>query len=298
MQRRARLGLTAAAVLVLCAQGVAAPQAGEGFVGAYDWQMDDPLFGGFSALELGPDGLSFIALSDRGAWTRGTLTRAPDGTVTGVTAEPLQKLRATGEAPLKTSRSDSEGMAVAADGTIFVSFEGVARVLRYSAFGGPAENLPTPEEFRRQPKNASFEALAIDGQGRLYAMAEDTRGGTGPFPVYRFDGSDWAAFGTLPREGAFLPVAADVGPDGLLYVLEREFLGLRGFASRVTRYQIGAAGAEEPETVMQSAPGAHDNLEGLSVWQDSTGAIRLTMISDDNFKFYQTTEIVDYRLSR
>lgn len=38
----------------------------------------------------------------------------------------------------------------------------------------------------------------------------------------------------------------------------------------------------------------HDNLEGISVWQDPDGRIRLTMISDDNFMVFQRTEIVEY----
>ena len=38
----------------------------------------------------------------------------------------------------------------------------------------------------------------------------------------------------------------------------------------------------------------HDNLEGLAVWRDDSGAIRLTMISDDNFNLLQRTELVEY----
>ena len=48
---------------------------------------------------------------------------------------------------------------------------------------------------------------------------------------------------------------------------------------------------------LQSGIGQHDNLEGISVWQDASGAIRLTMIADDNFNFFQKTELVEYRLS-
>jgi hypothetical protein len=46
--------------------------------------------------------------------------------------------------------------------------------------------------------------------------------------------------------------------------------------------------------IFTSAVGQHDNLEGLSVWRDTKGTIRLTMIADDNFYFFQTTEIVEY----
>jgi hypothetical protein len=50
------------------------------------------------------------------------------------------------------------------------------------------------------------------------------------------------------------------------------------------------------EVVMQSPERRHDNLEGLAVWRDSAGAIRLTMISDDNFQALQRTEFVEYSL--
>ena len=50
------------------------------------------------------------------------------------------------------------------------------------------------------------------------------------------------------------------------------------------------------EVLIQTNAGVHDNLEGLSVWRDRTGAIRLTMVSDDNFNLFQRTEIVEYIL--
>lgn len=88
----------------------------------------------------------------------------------------------------------------------------------------------------------------------------------------------------------------DFGPDGRLYLLERALRGLF-FATRVRRFEI-AEGARvvSEETLLETAAGTHDNLEGISVWRDGAGDIRITMISDDNFRFLQRTEIVEYRL--
>ena len=47
---------------------------------------------------------------------------------------------------------------------------------------------------------------------------------------------------------------------------------------------------------METRLRAHDNLEGISVWQDEQG-LRMTLISDDNFRAFQRTEIVEYRLT-
>ena len=82
-----------------------------------------------------------------------------------------------------------------------------------------------------------------------------------------------------------------MGPDGRLYVLERDFTGL-GFRSRLRRLNIDGSGEE---ILLTTATGTHDNLEGLDVWADAEG-LRATMISDDNRYFFQETQFVDYRL--
>ena len=98
----------------------------------------------------------------------------------------------------------------------------------------------------------------------------------------------------MPRRGRFLPVGLDFGPDGNLYLLERDFAGV-GFRSRVRRF--GPDGGAE-QTLLQTRTGQFDNLEGISVWRDRRGGLRLTMVSDDNFRFFQQTQIVEFRLTR
>lgn len=296
MRRRSYLAVAAGLVLVLGLDSSASQSPSPGYFGSFGWHMEDDRFGGFSAIELAADGLGFIALSDRGAWTTGRLQRDASGRITGVSAGPLDLLKANGDAPLSRSRSDSEGLAIGADGAIHVSFEGAARVLRYPAFGASAQNLPIPPDFRRMQINSALEALAIDATGTLYTLPERSGRPDRPFPVYRFRNGEWDQPFSLPRRGTFLAVAADFGPDGRFYLLEREFRGLLGFGSRVRSFMLTDIGAEDERTVLQTPSGRHDNLEGLSVWRDGDGKIRLTMISDDNFKFFQRTEIVEYRL--
>ncbi|MCU0900135.1 MAG: esterase-like activity of phytase family protein [Cypionkella sp.] len=311
MPRRSRLAVIAAAVVALALQGSASPTPPAGFLGAHRWTMADDRFGGFSALEVSRDGTRFVALSDRGSFVQGRLLRAADGTISGVEAGPLRRLRSNGDTALAAGRNDSEGMALAPDGSFYVSFEGAARVLRYADIAGPAENLPTPPEFRRFPRNAALEALAVDAKGVLYTIPEELSGSkrirlltgqpgnpNGPdFPVWRFANGRWTQPFVLPREGGFLPVSADFGPDGRLYVLERAFHGIAGFASRVRSFALGKQGLGDRRLVLQSQTGQHGNLEGLSVWQDAAGTLRLTMIADDNFLPILRTEIVEYRVT-
>ena len=64
----------------------------------------------------------------------------------------------------------------------------------------------------------------------------------------------------------------------------------------VRSFVVGDRGLSDEKTVLQTPIGLHDNLEGLSVWRDGAGDIRLTMVSDDNFIALQRTELVEYRV--
>lgn len=300
---RVKSALGAVGLAVVLATGVAVGQADPGTSEgeSYRWTSDAPAFGGFSALSLSADGKRFTAINDRGRWLQGQIQRDAGGRITGVQTTPLRGLRGQGDAVLTGIRADSEGMAIAPDGTVYVSFEGVARVLRYDTLAGPAANLPDHPDFRTLQINSSLEALAIDRKGRLYAVPERSGAVDRPFPVYRFANGRWDKRLSLPRRGPFLPVAADFGPDGRLYLLERHFtiwLGPAGFASRVRSFALTGDGFTDERTELETPFGQHDNLEGLSVWRDGTGALRLTMVSDDNFIALQRTEIVEYRLPR
>lgn len=297
MPKRPVFALTAGMVLVLGLQGSASQPFAAGFLSAFTWSMSDDRFGGFSGIEMADDGMSFLALSDRGGWTRGTITRDAQGLITGIDARPIRLLRGRFEAPLDDGRNDSEGLAVAPDGSVYVSFENVARVLRYDSIDGPARNLPTPREFGRLQSNSALEALAIGPDGTLYTLPERSGELDRPFPVWRFRNGKWDQPFDLRRDGGYLAVGADIGPDGRFYLLEREFHGILGFSSRIRSFALSDDGLSDERTELQSGIGQHDNLEGISVWQDATGAIRLTMIADDNYNFFQKTELVEYRIA-
>lgn len=301
MHRRTRLGLTAAAVATLALagglRGSADPQGAASLISSHNLRMNDERFGGYSAIEVLDAGQRFIALSDRGTWLTGRFLRDTEGVITALEMDPVLPLLATGDAPLKKNRSDSEGLAVAADGTIYVSFEGAARVLSYDSPKSSAQNLPLHPDFRDMPRNAALEALAIDAQGRLYTLPENTRSGKGDFPLYVYANGAWSQPFYIPRQNEFLPVGADFGPDGRLYLLERAFYGLGGFASRIRAFELAEDHIISSEVILETRAGRHDNVEGISVWQAPQGETRITLISDDNHKFYLRNQIIEYRLT-
>lgn len=298
MPRRPVLALIAAlvALALLAGPPLATARLPAAFVGSYFWSREEEEFGGLSGFELGDDGLSFTAISDRGTLYAGRLVRDAEGAVIAVETSGASPIPGPGGGPLRGGETDAEGLAVGPDGSLFISFEGLDRVGELAAPDGPMTWLPRPDAFRRLQTNSGLEALAIDTEGRLYTLPERSGRRGRPFPVWRWTGTDWEQAFTLPREGDFLPTGADFGPDGRLYLLERDFKGLFGFRSRVSRFEIGPDGPGRRELLLQTHGPWRDNLEGLAVWADVAGAIRLTMISDDNFNPLQRTEIVDYRL--
>ncbi|MEJ8562658.1 esterase-like activity of phytase family protein [Yoonia sp. GPGPB17] len=253
--------------------------------------MADPAFGGFSGIEVSDDGARFVALSDRGAMVRGTLQRQ-NNTIVAVEAGPIQRLRGAFGIPLNRANSDSEGLAIGPDGLAYISFEWTHGLRSFAQDGGPASNLITTTAFDGMQDNASLEALAIGPDGALYTMPERSGRVTIPFPVFRLLNGHWDQPFTIPRRGPYLLSGADIGPDGLLYVLERDFVGI-GFRNRVRRFALDGSGEK---LILETGLRTHDNLEGISIWRDADG-LRMTLISDDNFRSFQRTEIVEYRLT-
>ena len=181
------LALIGATAVFLGLGGIAQPISDAEYLGTYVWSINDPGFGGFSGLELSSDGRDFVAVSDRGNIITGQLRR--DGVrIAGVDANRLTALKNTKGGPLGRFEVDGEGLAVRADGRIYVSFEAVHRVSTYRDPTSEASWLPQPREFTAMQNNSSLEALAIDAGGAIYTLPERSGKMTRPFPVYRYRG--------------------------------------------------------------------------------------------------------------
>lgn len=250
--------------------------------------LDDPRFGGFSSLEVAADGMSFIATSDRGALLRGDILRK-DGRMAGVINLRLSTILDTKGAPLTSHHTDAEGLAISDAGAIYMSFEGNHRVMVQANAEALPEFVPKHPEFRSLTSNSGLEALAIAADGTLYAIPERSGEMDRPFPVYRFGNDAWAKEWSIERIGNYLVTGADIF-DNQLYVLERDFVGFRGFATRVRRFEIGA---ETGEILLQTSIGEFDNMEGIALWQPLGAAPRVLLIADDNFLFLQRNQLIE-----
>ena len=272
--------------------------AGCGTVGAetlrsesFVWTSDARRFGGISGIAVLDEGRRFIAINDKGFLYRGAIERDGNGRIVAMPVATAQRLNDARGRPLNHPSNDSEGLAVGPDGTLYVSFEAIARVDAWPDPDGKAVPIRRPGEFRAMQTNSALEALAIGPDGALYTLPERSGRIDRPFPLYRFNGERWDVPFSIPRRGPFLPTGADIGPDGRFYLLERDFTGI-GFRSRLRRLDLDGTGEV---TLWESANAAHDNLEGLSVWAGPEGLVA-TMVADDNFKFFQRTEVVELAL--
>ncbi|MEM8537794.1 MAG: esterase-like activity of phytase family protein [Pseudomonadota bacterium] len=252
---------------------------------------DDKTYGGLSAIHLSDDGRDLITISDRGSVVRGQIVRDPDGQIVDILVAAPNEIDVY---PFQTRRSlkDSEGIAVDADGSIYVSFEGHARIGKFADVDAQEQVIPMANDFPTLQANASLEALAIDADGALYTIPERSGRWDKPFPVYRYADRKWTVPYVIPRTGQYLVVGADFGPDGKLYLLERDFSGI-GFLTRVRRVDFEAQTAE---TVLQTGLGVHGNMEGISVWQNPQGETIMTLVADDNFRSFLNNEVAEYRI--
>lgn len=264
-------------------------------VGSRTWKEPIEGFGGFSSIEVSGNGSSFLATTDKGLFAEGVFVRS-GGRIVGIDNARFRPILGTEGEKLVSYLTDAEGLAVVGGRDIYVSFEGQHVIRKFAALDGPSVLLKMPPSFRNLQSNSALEALAADEDGVLYTVPERSGRLDRPFPVWRNTDGRWDSRLSIPRRDGFLVVGADFGPDGRLYILERSFNGFSSFASRVRRFAVGQGALENEQILLTTTSGTHDNLEGISVWANDAGNIRVTMISDDNFRFFQKTEFVEYRL--
>lgn len=262
-------------------------------IGIHSW--DSEAFVGLSGLEVTDDGEGFTTISDRGWFLSGDFVRQ-DGMISDITVKEFLPILGHDGRPVSARRvgdlSDAEGLAVAPDGTYWISFERWARVSRFAApdqAGGWIEDHP---EFYAYGDNRQLEALALHPDGTIYTLPE--RPLSDGFPIYGLQDGGWNVIGHLPERDGFSVVGADFDAAGNLYVLERKLKLVWWWQSRVRRLRIEAPG--EDEILWTSEPGDFYNLEGIALWQDAAG-LRITMVSDNNGSKREVTQFVEFRLS-
>jgi hypothetical protein len=193
------------------------------------------------------------------------------------------------------------------DGIAYVGIERVNQVVRFDyakdglrARGRP---LPVPPGMKLLPHNKSIECLEMGPKGSplagtLISISEqglDTRGNLMSFLI----GGAGGVF-SLKRTDEFDVSDCAGTPDGKLLVLERRFSWTRGLAIRIRSVPLATikpgALVDGRELMFADMGYQIDNMEGLSVHREPSGALVLTLISDDNFSPLQRTLLLQFTL--
>lgn len=262
--------------------------SGVALAGVWALDADRPEFGGFSGLLV--RGGRLFAVSDN-AWWLGAGLAAADGALElrGARMAPIRGLSGW-----RYDRTTGDAKSLAWDGArLAVAFEQDHRIMRLEANGRTGAAL-APEAFDRMSPREGVEALASRPGGGLIAIAQERVGQGAPVFVFGADGA--VAEALLPMSWLNDVTGADLGPDGRLYLVQQEHSALFGIDVQVMRYRLDPAGFPLPESAELLAEfGAGSgiaNIEGIAVEALAGGALRLWLISDNNFRATRPTQIV------
>ncbi len=249
--------------------------------------VPDTDFAGLSGLELTDDGQRGFTVSDKGHLFELLIKRSRSGEIIALSVLNEREL-INGD---HDGRLDTEGLALTDNGLLYSSLEAKPRVKKIALETAVMRNISAPPDDRIKVKNLGFEAVAVSGQGDLFAAPELAPQSVENIPLYKFSRGVWSQVASLKKDRWFCVVGADFGPDGALYLLERAASPV-GFRSQIRK--LSWTGEAVVSTrLWRSSLGKYDNLEGLSVTQDHTGRLRFLMVSDNNFKTWQRTEFVE-----
>lgn len=268
------------------------------FAGGVVLTSPDPLFGGFSGLEVA-DGGEITAISDEGMWLRGQVQTNARGHLNGLANARLARMTdPDGAALIHKKAADAEGLAALPDGRFAVSFEHNHRVWIYDLAAGPEvaarRGGSTIWDSWFLSPNEGLEALAAYGDGLLAGAERSPKGGETWWWRLPLAGDDAPPPGIAPLSPGFALVGLDQLPaafGGDYVALERFYTPVTAIRIRLRRISgpsLSAGRFEGPIIAEFATPLFLDNFEGVSAVKTPQGA-RLYLISDDNFRRDQRT---------
>ncbi len=263
------------------------------FVGGWALESEHAGFGGLSGLAITDSG-ALLAVSDEAAFVWLSLQPGED-----FTPEPTARFAymrdANGNYLRGKTKGDAEGLALR-DGLAFVSFErdhrvdvfdlgtcaAAARAVPVQTIGDAPLGLNKEIESNKGP-----EALAMAGDHLIIGLEEPTPDGA---PVGQLGGPLAAR---IAQDGGQLLTGFDQVGDTLFSLHRAYFPGI-GNTISVKAHQTsivdGVPRLERSRTLATLGPRLSvDNFEGIAAQEQPDGALRLFLISDDNFSARQRT---------
>ena len=267
---------------------------------------NNPAFGGISGIHIEPDGSRFIAITDRGSWLRGRLVYR-DGRPDGIAdAEIAPMLGSDGRPLAARGWWDAESLAER-DGMLYVGIERAEQIVRFDyrrdGLLARAQAIDVPPDFKTLKYNKSLECLAAPRQGllagELIVATERSLDNAGNLRSFLL-GKDGVARFSVKRTGDFEATDCAILPPADLLLLERRYSPVRGVAVRIRRLPLARIkeGAVVDGRSMIEVDLAYqiDNMEGIAVHRTVSGETIVTVVSDDNFSFFQRNLLLQFAL--
>ena len=248
---------------------------------------DTARFHGLSDMAV-RNGVDLTAISDEGDLLKARLMLDKTGRLVGLEGARISALPGLDGKPLQGKlESDSEGMALLANGDMLISFEQRHRIWLYPADGSPPREAPAPDA--SFPANGGMEALgpAPDLGPDVYLAGGEESGqtwtcrlsaGCTPGPV-------------IAKPPEYGLVALTRLPEGRTAWLLRAWDPVRG--NRVILTVQDAQGAEVGRLDL-ARPLTIDNFEAVAAVPAKDGVVRFYLLSDDNFQSSQRTLLLAF----
>ena len=265
-------------------------------VGFLNIDRNEKDYGGFSGLVISNEGTEALVVTDKSFFFVLELRRDENDILTGYSVIRKGRILSSKGEHLNGRNTDSESIVIDENNNYYISFESNHRIMMHAEVGGKGVFVPKHPMFRTLPVNKGIEALAIDADNRLIAIPEKPPSGVSDIPIFRLQNDKWEIIKHIKIKDNFLITDADFLPQGLLLVLERNFSWTQGFKTRFRLISLDNFDNKKPITVFTSTANQFDNLEGMALWKDKKGKMRILTVSDDNFHPLQRSEIREFVL--
>lgn len=284
------------------------------FLGGITLDSEFEEFGGFSGLDVSPDGKSFLSVSDRGNWLSGQLVYE-NGRLVGVKKTRMAPIRNRKGKPYgRKSRSDAEAVAAwgakGISGKVIVGFERKERVEQFNiakhGLQAPARRLRAPKGIKAGQYNGEIEAIGrfFEGpmKGWMIAISERNQARDDSLRGWLWRKGKSHEFNITRHEDYRITGLAILPGGEEIVTVERSFkapirvgMALRRF--KVADLQKRKSGAGKLLFAGMLPAFKIDNMEGIAAHKDARGTV-LTVISDDNFNSaIQSTVMFQFRLN-
>lgn len=277
------------------------------FLGGIVLTSDDPDFGGISGARMVDECCRSLFITDQGHWITAELVRNNER-LTGLRAVEIFPVLSRKGKPL-TGKSWSDGESLEVSGNhVFAGFERRHRVERYKLGKDGRPGRRTGRIAKEFDGFGISSNKGLEGLIQLNEPASDHRLFLG-FAERALDesGNHTAFIIRKDRIESFHIVRSDgfditdavLLENSDLLLLERRYSILAGPYMRIRRLpvtDIESGATVESETIFVSDWGDQiDNMEGVTATPLEDDAIRLTIVSDNNFSNDQRTLLLEFR---